>query len=197
MTQGEEQAVEHADGTAPMPGTAGMTDGTPDAPARPRARVATMVMAGLTALLLAAGLVMGVFVKGQLDDRNRLQQARNQALAAGRQMIVNLNSISATTIDRDLARVLDGSTGTFREQFDRAKGDLKTLVVQRKTVSSGKIQSAGIVRADAESATLLIAADRTVGDATAAGGQTAYERWKVEMEKRGGTWLVAQLEPVA
>jgi len=170
-----------------------MTDPEPTPPGRRGGRV----LVALAVLLLAVAVVLGVVVKGQRDDRNRLTDARNGALAAGRQMIVNLDSISASTIDRDLKRVLDGSTGKFKEQFDRAKEQLKTLVVQRKTVSTGKVLSAGVVRADAESATLLVAADRTVKDTTSPEGQVAHDRWKVEMEKRGGKWLVAELEPVA
>lgn len=166
-----------------------------DPPARSRRGIA--VLAALAALLLVAAVVLGVVVKGQVDDRNRLTDARTAALAAGRQMIVNLDSISASTVDRDLQRVLDGSTGKFKEQFARAKEQLKTLVVQRKTVSKGEVLSAGVVRADAESATLLVAANRRVKDSTATTDQVAHDRWKLEMEKRGGKWLVADLEPVA
>jgi Mce-associated membrane protein len=170
-----------------------MSDDIPMAPSRRGARL----LAALAALLLLLALSLGYVVKGQRDDRARLTDARNDALTAGRQLIVNLDSISAATIDRDLTRVLDGSTGKFKEQFERAKDQLKALVVQRKTVSSGRVLSAGVVRADAESATLLVAADRTVTDTTSPQGQVGHDRWKVEMEKRGGKWLVAELEPVA
>lgn len=96
-----------------------------DAPARPplsrRARTAVLVLAVLAGLLTSASVALGVTVKAHLDDRDALNSARSAATAAARQHIVNLDSLSWKTIDADLARVLAGSTGTFKDQFTRAQ----------------------------------------------------------------------------
>jgi len=158
------------------------------------------VVAALTvcALVLAATcVVLALLVKSHREARERPVAAREAALRAGRQAILNLDALSAATIDRDLARVLAGSTGTFKGQFSKAQSDLKKLVVSRKTVSHGTILSAGVVRADSDTATVLVAVDRVVKDSTNKDGVTARDRWKLDLELHGGRWLIANLEAVA
>lgn len=175
-----------------------MTDHTLEAPAPPRSasRTRGRVLLALLVLLLVAASVLTVLLVGRLSDRRALERARDDAVAAGRQAIVNLDSISAATVERDMDRVLAGATGTFKDQFERSRADLAKLVVANKTVSTGTVISAGVVSADTASATLLVAADRVVKDATTPQGATVHDRWRVYLEKRGGRWLVAKLEPV-
>jgi Mce-associated membrane protein len=54
-----------------------------------------------------------------------------------------------------------------------------------------------VVRADTDTATVLVAVDRTVKDSTDPQGAVAHDRWRVDLEKHGGRWLVSDLEPVA
>ncbi len=156
-----------------------------------------VVLRVLTAVLVVASLVLGGLVLQSRQEDRAFNSARADALQAGRQAILNLDALSAATIDQDLARVLAQATGTFKAQFSKAQGDLKELVVSRKTVSTGKILSAGVVRSDSDTATVLVAVDRLVKDSTNVDGVTAHDRWKLDLELRGGRWLVARLEAVA
>ena len=167
-----------------------------DAPDR-RSRPVVMVLSVLVVVLLAASVALAFVVRSHLNARDEVVASRDAALQAGRQAILNLDALSAATIDADLKRVLDGATGQFKEQFQQAQKDLKTLVVSRKTVSRGTILSAGVVRADDASATVLVAVDRLVKDSTTPDGTTAHDRWKVSLERRGGRWLVSVLDAVA
>jgi Mce-associated membrane protein len=163
----------------------------------PRARIAIGLLAGLVVLLAGSAVALALVVKAHLDDRHALTRARDDALVAARQEIVNLDSLSADTVDAGLKLVLDGATGTFKDQFSRSQADLKTLIVNQKTVSSGSILSAGVVRADTSTVTVLIGVDRTVRDSSTPQGAVAHDRWRVDLEKHGGRWLVANLQPVA
>lgn len=178
-----------------------MSDLPVEPPVRPsrsrRARTAILVLSVLAGLLASASVALGVTVKSHLDDRDALDAARSAAVAAARQEIVNLDSLSWQTIDEDLKRVLAGATGTFKDQFTRAQKDLKPVVVQRKSVSTGTVLFAGVVRADTDTATVLVAVDRTVKDSTDPSGAVAHDRWRVDLEKHGGRWLVSDLQPVA
>lgn len=175
-----------------------MTEPLPEAPAAARSasRGTVRALLVLLVLLLVAASVLSVLLLGRLSDRRALERAREDAVAAGRQAIVNLDSISAATVERDMDRVLAGSTGTFKDQFERSRDDLQKLVVANKTISSGTVLSAGVVSADTVSATLLIAAERSIKDASNPQGATVHDRWRVYLEKRDGRWLVAKLEPV-
>lgn len=177
-----------------------MSEQPPAAQERPRtsrrARTAVVALSAVAVLLAAASVGLAVTVKAHVDDRNALDTARNAAVAAARQEIVNLDSLSWDTVDADLKRVLDGATGTFKDQFTRAQKDLKPVVVQRKSQSSGQVLFAGVVRADTDTATVLVAVDRTVKDSTDPTGAVAHDRWRVDLEKHGGRWLVSDLQPV-
>lgn len=162
-----------------------------------RSRTAILVLSIGCALLLVASAVLGVRVLIKRHDQHDLESARNDAVVAARQEIVNLDGLSAATIDTGLKLVLDGATGTFKDQFSRSQADLKMLIVKQKTVSSGTILSAGVVRADTSTVTVLVAVDRTVKDSTTPQGAVAHDRWRIDLEKHGGRWLVANLQPVA
>lgn len=162
-----------------------------------RGRRAVTGLAVVAVLLIVASVSLAVVVKRHSDDVAAADEARVQAVVSARQSILNLDSLSASTIDRDLARVTDGATGTFKAEFAKAAPDLKKLVVERKTVSSGEIRSAGIVRSDNDTATVLVAVDRTIKDSTNATGVVARDRWRVDLEVHGGRWLVSDLQPVS
>jgi Mce-associated membrane protein len=173
------------------------THGAPPSADDGRARTWLVVLSALAAALVVAVAVLSFVALSHRRDRQALEDARENALAAGRQAILNLDALSAATIDKDLARVVAGATGTFKEQFTKAQADLKELVVSRKTESSGQILSAGVVRSDTDTATVLVAVDRTVKDSTDKDGTVAHDRWRLDLEKHGGRWLVADLQPVA
>ncbi len=154
------------------------------------------VLASLAAVLLIACCVLALVVKSHRDSRSASDAAREAALSAGRQAILNLDALSAGTIDKDLARVVAGATGSFKDQFVKAQGDLKSLIVAGKTTSKGTILSAGVVRSDLDTATVLVAVDRLVKDTEHPDGVTAHDRWKLSLEKHGGRWLVATLDAV-
>ena len=173
------------------------TSATPHLPLDRRARAWVVVLSALAAVLVVVVAVLSYVALSHRRDRQDLQVARENALAAGRQAILNLDALSAATIDKDLARVVAGATGTFKDQFTKAQGDLKQLVVSRQTQSSGEILSAGVVRSDTDTATVLVAVDRTVKDSTDKDGTVAHDRWRLDLEKHGGRWLVADLAPVS
>jgi Mce-associated membrane protein len=166
------------------------------APARP-ARSPWSVVLVVMAVVLTA-VTVGLAVTGVAHHRHlsALDQARTQAVAAGRQAIINLDAISAATLDADLKRVQAGSTGKFKQLFTTSEATLRDLYPKQKTTSSGTIRAAAVVSANLDTATLLIASDRSVTDATTTKPALQTSRWIVVMEKHGGHWLMADLEPV-
>ncbi len=161
------------------------------------ARRALVMLAVLGALLLAASVALALVWAGEKRSRDDRSQARSDAVAAARQEMVNLDSLSAGTIDADLAKIIAGAVGSFKDQFVKAKTDLKQVVAQRRTISTGVIRSSGVVRSDSDTATVLIAVDRTVKDASTAQPATTTDRWRLDLEKHGGRWLVSNLNPVS
>jgi Mce-associated membrane protein len=169
----------------------------PGATADSRARTQVRVLAGLAVLLLVAVVVLALLVQRNRSHRAALTSARADAVAAARQAIVNLDSLSVTTVDADLKRVLDGATGQFKDQFGKSQDDLKAVIQRLKTVSEGRVVASAVIRNGVESADVLVAVDRTIKDTGNPSGVIANDRWKVTLEKHSGRWLVSALDAVS
>ena len=170
-------------------------EAVPPSPRRPR--VAVLALITLAAVLAVLCAVLALQQSGHTQHRQRLEDARAAAVRAARQEILNLDGLSAATIDRDLGRVLDGASGTFGTEFRKSQANLKTIITTQKTVTSGTNIAAGVVRADEATATVLVAVDRRVKDTSNAQGVVAHDRWQLDLEQHGGRWLVNELQPVS
>ena len=154
-------------------------------------------LAGVARVLAVASITFVVVLRSEQGHREAITQARDAAVTAATQLVFNLDALSSPPVDGDLALVLKGATGHFKQQFTASQVQLKRYVLDRKISSSGQVMAAAAVRYDSDSATVLVAIDRTFKDSTHSAGVVAKDRWKLTMEKHGGRWLVAELEPVA
>ena len=159
-------------------------------------RALAVVASVLLVLAVVLGVLLIVKVGPDHSRGERLDQARRDALSAGRQAIINLDAISAKTLDADLKRVEEVSTGKFKDLFTKSEGTLRELYPKQQTASTGTIRAAAVVSYDLDSVRLLIASDRTVTDVSSKNPVLQTSRWAVVMEKHGGRWLMADLEPV-
>jgi len=161
-------------------------------------RTYAVALGVLCLALLVASVVLAVQVRSRSASQQALDQARADAVVAARQEMLNLDALSAATYDKDLARILAGATGTFQTQAASsfALAMFKKPYLDRKSVSSGTIVAAGVVRADQSTATVLVADDRLLRDTSLKTGSVAKARWQFDMEKHDGHWLLANLERV-
>jgi len=161
-------------------------------------RTYAVALGVLCLALLVASVVLAVQVRSRSASQQALDQARADAVVAARQEMLNLDALSAATYDKDLARILAGATGTFQKQAASsfALAMFKKPYLDRKSVSSGTIVAAGVVRADQSTATVLVADDRLLRDTSLKTGSVAKARWQFDMEKHNGHWLLANLERV-
>lgn len=166
----------------------------PEAPQRPGRRRRLYLVALAVALIaaVAAATVTGY----RWYHQQRLDDAHQEALAAARQTTVNFVSVSASTVDRDLQRVLAGATGDFRDEFKRGEPQVRKAVVDNKVDSHGTVLRAGLVSGDSDSATVLVAVDATVKNVNAPQGRLSHYRIQVDLARdhRSGHWLVSRLQ---
>ncbi len=156
-----------------------------------------------TALLcvLALVVVVGSAYAGQRLWQHRgggeLDDARAAAVGAARQQALNLIAVDGTDTDADIKRVLDGATGTFKADFTSRAADLKRVIAGAKVVSSDlTVVEAAVVRADLDSATVIVAADSIVKNAAKPDGSPRSYRMLLDLERHGDRWLTASLEVV-
>ena len=164
-------------------------DDVPAASAPQRGVLTAILAVVVLALVVTVGWLGWGAVARYQDDA-----ARTDAVRAARQTAQDFVSISGSTIDADLTRVTNGSTGDFADEFERAKAQIKSVVVANKVVSKGQVLVAAVVSADRDSAVVLVVVDATVTNLKAPKGQLRHYRIKVDVVQDKGAWKVSTLK---
>jgi len=117
---------------------------------------------------------------------------------AARQEAVNLTTISYTSAAADLDRIVAGATGGLRQQFEGQRAQFPAVLARDKSVSRGRVLSAGLISLsdDNDTARVAVATDATVS--TTGGGVTAqsvlkHYRMVMQLQLVGGRWLVSDV----
>jgi Mce-associated membrane protein len=149
--------------------------------------------AALLLVFCAALAAAGYFGAGWYGDR-LTQQANQQAIAAAKQACVDFVSVSAASVDRDLQRILAGTTGDFRDEFSRGQSQVRAAVVENNVQSQGTVLRAALLSGDRRRATVLVAIDATVRNTNAPEGRQSHYRIQVELSRQKDKWLVSRLQ---
>lgn len=152
-------------------------------------RVVTALAALLLVLLIAVA-VLGV----RLGQARAAADRDAQILQAARQEIVNFTTLDYRQFDRDTARVLDGATGEFAQEFSARLPDLERLVTENEAVSEGSVLEAGLVSVDSDSAQVLVVADSEVTNVSNPEGQIRHYRIQLDLVREGDRWLTSKIE---
>lgn len=162
----------------------------------PAARVAATrtwpaLVVGLVAVLALGGLG-GWLGYGVYRDRQD-GVLRNEFLAAGRQGALNLTTIDYTHADADVQRILDSSTGQFRDDFSKHAPAFIDVVKRAQSKTSGSITDAGVESSTGESARVLVAVSVNTTDAGASDQAPRHWRMRVDVQKVGDTMKVSNV----
>jgi Mce-associated membrane protein len=169
----------------------------PEPPVRPwrrlpRPALSTVLLAVVLCLALAGA---GVFGTRWYHDR-MLDRAHQQALAAAKQTTVNFVSVSASSVDRDLQRIVDGATGDFQDEFTRGRAQVRAAIVENNVESRGTVLRAALISGDRHTAVVLVAVDATVRNTKSPDGRASHYRIQVDVthDAGSGRWLVSRLQ---
>ena len=153
----------------------------------------------LLALVLVVTAVL-LFTEGAAatpgDSRaEALSREYEQVTAAARKETLAFLTVDYKNMDPLIAKVLAGATGTFKEQYDDAKGTLKSTAQQGKSTATGEVKAVGIGDIDSDTAVVFVAADGSVTNKSTKGkAQPRYYRFKLTMVHKGDTWLTSDLQ---
>ena len=145
-----------------------------------------------TPLALLAGLVgLAVPLALQASDAHDRDGQRAAAVAAARQEVTNLMNISYADAAHDLDRVIAGSTGDLRRQFEVQRAHV-AAISQSKSELSGSVVTAGLLwlHPDTQTARVVVAA---AGTDTSGGSASTlrHYRWVLTLRRSGDRWLVS------
>jgi Mce-associated membrane protein len=196
--EGADDTVEHFD----VETDEGASEDTLEA-AEPQSRLArwrrrlpslsatSKVAAGLVILGLA--VLSGYMVWQDRDTTERAQRAAN-FVAGARQGVVNMTSLDFNRAKEDVQRVLDSSTGEFRDDFQQRAKDFASVVEKSKVVTQGTVNAAAIQSMDKHSASVLVAATSRITNAAGAKDEPRVWRLRVTVTEDGGQYKMSKVE---
>lgn len=147
------------------------------------------VAVGLLALAVAVGA--GLLARGA----DATVDARADALEAATASVPDLLSYDRGTLDRDLDRALDQTTGAFADDYRAILADVVEPTARRRGLSTtASVSAAGVVRGDRDEVVVLVFLTQT----TTAKGRSSVSGSRVEvtMRRTGDSWKIAGLDPV-
>ena len=162
----------------------------PESPAASRLGWVSLALIGLLVVLLALGVVM--FTKWRAEKTEH--DAYDDALAAARAETLAFTTLDYRTAKKSLDRVTDGATGEFKKEFAKQSAAIEKLTRQNKSVSKGKVVSAGVVSMDKDSARVIVVADSTVTNNSTKKPVPRHYRLQLDMQHEDGEWLTNSLE---
>ncbi|ULP41593.1 mammalian cell entry protein [Mycobacterium lentiflavum] len=161
--------------------------------ARPDPRPVRFAIAvGLT-MVIALGAVAGT-VGYRAYQSTRDQMQRNLFVQTARQGALNLTTIDYTEVDTDVARILNLSTGAFRDDFQRRSQPFIDVVKQAQSKSQGSITEAGLESQQGDSAQVLVAVTVNTSTAGVAEPQPRAWRMRIAVQKLGDGAKVSDVE---
>lgn len=170
----------------------------PAGPADTSWRVANIALI-LVALLLLATTVL-LFTKGAAatpgDSRaETLSRQYKEVTKAAKDETLAFLTVDYKDMDPLIQKVLDGATGSFKEQYQRAKVTLKATAGQGQSVATGDVKAVGIGDIDSDAAIVFVAADGSVTNKSTKGkAQPRSYRFKLTMVRKGDKWLTSDLQ---
>ncbi|MEU6581914.1 hypothetical protein [Nocardia sp. NPDC046763] len=154
--------------------------------------IAAVVALISTLVLIGSG---GAFFYHQkhADD---LSARRAEYIQVAKQAYLDMVTVKADTAGPDLDRLFAVAGGGLKDDLAANKEDYKKVFEQMKVQSSGKIISAAIESDDADSAKVLLLAQQTVSNAASNGPMQKDYRFRVTVNRTGGTVTASSWELV-
>ncbi|MEV0709511.1 hypothetical protein [Nocardia aurea] len=150
---------------------------SPDATTRPRRRRVAVVTAAV-ALVVVALAASGFFV---WNHHTASEEHRRTAefSAAARQGVVALTTLDFNRAAEDVQRVLDNSTGSFREDFSSRADDFTNVIRQSQVATEGTVNGVAVESMTDDTAVVLVAATSRVTNS--AGAEQEPRAWRLSV----------------
>jgi Mce-associated membrane protein len=130
-------------------------------------------------------------------DTNRQHQREAAFVAGAKKGVVNMISLDFNQAKEDVQRVIDGSTGQFKTDFQQRAADLIAVVARSKTITEGRVNAAAIESMERNSAVVLVSATSQVTNSPP-GKDEPPQIWRlrVTVADVGGQYKLSKVEYV-
>jgi len=156
-----------------------------------------MTRARLLALAaVLAALVFAGYAGVQAHLAAVTADARAAALGAAKTRVPVLLSYDKATLDKDLDRALEQTTGTFADDYEKILTEVVEPTARRRGISTkASVSAAGVVSGDRDQVVVLLFLTQTT---TAKGDRSSVSGSRVEvtLKRSGDDWKIVGLQPV-
>ena len=148
------------------------------------------VLSLLLVLLLGAGAFLW-FTRAEPSSVTTADYV--EALQAARSNVVDFTSFDHLTLDDDIEQVRRVSTGDLRDEAVDQLESSRQQITESEAIVSTEVIGAGVTRADAEDATVLLVIQTTRQTNASEQAQVVKYRIEVEMQKADGRWVLSRI----
>jgi Mce-associated membrane protein len=158
-----------------------------------RTRSPLIAKAAAVVLILSLAGASGYMI-WQHREASRQQQRAAAFVAGARQGVLNLTSLDFNKAKEDVQRVIDSSTGQFRDQFKERAADFAKVVQESKAITEGTVNGAAVESMDENSAKVLVSATSRVTNKVGVEEQPRTWRLRVTVADDDGQYKMAKVE---
>jgi Mce-associated membrane protein len=160
---------------------------------RPGLSTTAAILAVMVIIAALAGSVYMVLEHRKASHRRELAA---EFAAAARQGVVTLTSLDFNNAKEGVQRIIDDSTGSFKDDFAKMAGDFTKVVEQSKVVERGTVQAVGVDLDSMtnDSAVVLVASTSEVTNAAGAKQDPRTFRLIVSLARDGDQLKMSKVE---
>lgn len=168
----------------------------PERKTRWRRPTLSVLAASLAVVVILAALAAGVYMVPQHRNASRERQRAAEFSAAARQGVVTLTSLDFNDAKQGVQRILDDSTGSFKDDFQKMAADFTKVVEQSQVVEHGTVQAAAVDLDSMtnDSAVVLVASTSEVSNAAGAKQDPRSFRLIVTLTRDGDQLKMSKVE---
>jgi Mce-associated membrane protein len=148
------------------------------------------IAAACTVVLITLSVVMVISHRHQAAE----DQRRAEYTAAARQSAVTLMSLDFNKAKEDVQRIIDNSTGQFRDDFKNQADDFIKVAQDSKVITEVTVNATGVESMTDDTAVVLVSATSRVTNTAGAKQEPRSWRLSVNLRRDGGQIKMEKVE---
>ncbi|PXX06042.1 hypothetical protein [Mycolicibacterium moriokaense] len=157
-------------------------------------RTLKFLAAGIAFACICALITLSVLMVKNHRDQAAEQQRSAEYAAAARQSVVTLMSLDFNKAKEDVQRIIDNSTGQFRDDFKNQADDFIKVAQDSKVITEVTVNATGVESMNNDTAVVLVSASSRVTNAAGAKQEPRTWRLSVNLQRDGGQIKMAKVE---
>lgn len=153
------------------------------------------LVAKIGAVVLSASSVAASLLMIQAHDEAVVEQRRSEAFAAGaRRGVTVMMSIDYRRAKDDVQRVIENSTGEFRDDFEQRIVEFTKMYQQSNVVTEGTVNATAVASMQEHTALVLVAATSRSTDSAGTKLEPRSFRLRVTVTEAGTQYKISKVE---